>query len=169
MRSGDASGAVKAQIIDVSRKRVLKLGKTLAQVCVHSVAQRRGTENVAARTWRWRRCWELLGRYSMHDKCQTRKESMKRLATLALVLALTGCAAHVVHPGSANKFDSDAYDSVLVTHSVIETTKTDLANNAFPASIAGNVKTALNDLITGYNAADAAYQAYHNAALAGTA
>jgi hypothetical protein len=98
-----------------------------------------------------------------------RKETMKSIAVLALALALTGCAAHVIHPGSANKFDSDAYDAVLVAHSVIETTKTDLANNAFPASIAGNVKTALNDLVTGYNAADAAYQAYHNAALAGTA
>jgi hypothetical protein len=95
---------------------------------------------------------------------------MKRLfPTLALVLLLSGCAAHVIHPGSANKFDSDAYDSVLIAHSVIETTKTDLANNAFPASIAGNVKTALNDLIKAYDVADKAYIAYHNAALAGTA
>jgi hypothetical protein len=91
------------------------------------------------------------------------------MATIFLALVLAGCAAHVVHPGSANKFDSDAYDAVLVAHSVIETTKTDLANNAFPASIAGNVKTALNDLITGYNVADTAYKTYHSAALAGTA
>jgi hypothetical protein len=88
---------------------------------------------------------------------------------LVFVVVLAGCAAHIVHPGSANKFDSDAYDSVLITHSVIETTKTDLANNAFPASIAGNVKAALNYLVTAYNAADSAYQAYHTAAMAGTA
>jgi hypothetical protein len=94
---------------------------------------------------------------------------MKRLATLVLVLALTGCAAHVTHPGAANTFDSNSYDAVLVTHNVIETTKTDLANNAFPASIVPNVKTALNALIEGYNVADTAYQTYHSAALAGTA
>jgi hypothetical protein len=85
------------------------------------------------------------------------------------VVYFTGCAARVVHPGAANAFDSSAYDAMLVAHSVIETTKTDLANNAFPASIAGNVKTALNDLIKGYDVADTTYQAYHNAALAGTA
>jgi hypothetical protein len=93
---------------------------------------------------------------------------MKRIGLIA-VLLLAGCAARVVHPGAANKFDSDAYDAVLVAHSVIETTKTDLANNAFPASIAGNVKTALNDLIKGYNIADTTYQTFHQAAVAGKA
>lgn len=90
-------------------------------------------------------------------------------ATLALAVLLAGCAAHAVHPGAANKFDSDSYDAVLVTHNLIETTKTDLANNAFPAAIAGNVKTALNDLIKAYDIADTAYTTYHAAALAGTA
>jgi hypothetical protein len=94
---------------------------------------------------------------------------MKRFMGLLVLLALTGCAAHVIHPGSANQFDSDSYDAVLVAHSVIETTKTDLANNAFPASIATNIKAALNDLIKSYDIADTAYLAYHSAALAGTA
>ncbi len=97
---------------------------------------------------------------------------MKRRAvsTLALaVLFLAGCAAHAIHPGAANKFDSDSYDAVLVTHNLIETTKTDLTNNAFPASIAGNVKDAVNKLIAGYNVADTAYKTYHAAALAGNA
>src|ERR1700693_800702 len=93
----------------------------------------------------------------------------KLIPSLILAVALTGCGARPIHPGAANKFDSDSYDAVVVAHSVIETTKTDLANNAFPASIAGNVKTALNDLVKGYNTADSAYQAYHSAALAGTA
>ena len=92
-----------------------------------------------------------------------------RRFTLIAALILAGCAARPVHPGAANKFDSDSYDAVLVAHSVIETTKTDLANNAFPASIAGNVKVALNALITSYDAADKLYISYHNAALAGTA
>lgn len=90
-------------------------------------------------------------------------------ATFTLAVIFTACAARPIHPGAANAFDSGAYDSVLVTHTVIETTKTDLANNAFPANIAPAVKTALNALITSYDAADAAYIAYHNAALAGTA
>lgn len=95
---------------------------------------------------------------------------MRRSIAVALLgLMLVGCAAHVVHPGAANKFDSDSYDVVLVTHSVIETTKTDLANNAFPASIAGNIKAALNALIQGYNIADTSYQTYHKAALSGQA
>lgn len=89
-------------------------------------------------------------------------------ATLALAVLLAGCAVHAVHPGAANKFDSDSYDAVLVTHNLIETTKTDLANNAFPAAIAGNVKTALNDLIKAYDIADTAYTTFHQAALAGT-
>jgi hypothetical protein len=92
-----------------------------------------------------------------------------RWFTLIAALILAGCAARPVHPGAANKFDSDSYDAVLVAHSVIETTKTDLANNAFPASIAGTVKVALNGLITSYDAADKLYISYHNAALAGTA
>ena len=93
---------------------------------------------------------------------------MKRFSLIA-VLILAGCAARPIHPGAANVFDSNAYDSVLVAHSVIETTKTDLANGAFPASIAGNVKTALNALIASYDAADKLYLVYHSAALAGTA
>lgn len=93
---------------------------------------------------------------------------MKR-GLLIITLLLAGCAAHAVHPGSANKFDSDSYDAVLVAHNVIETTKTDLAGNQFPASIAGNVKDALNKLIQGYNIADTAYKTYHAAALAGQA
>lgn len=98
-----------------------------------------------------------------------RKRHRFTILVLALGLTLGGCAARPPHPGSANSYDSNAYDALIVSHSVIESTKTDLANNAFPASIAGNVKTALNDLITGYNVADQAYQVYHASALAGTA
>lgn len=94
---------------------------------------------------------------------------MRRLLPVLVLFALAGCAAHIIHPGAANKFDSDSYDAVLVAHSVIETTKTDLANNAFPASIAGSVKAALNGLISSYDAADKLYIVYHNAAMAGTA
>lgn len=95
---------------------------------------------------------------------------MRRLfAVLLILLSFSGCAARPIHPGAANQFDSTAYDTIFIAHNVIESTKADLAANKFPASIATNVVTALNKLVTAYNLADQAYLAYHNAALGGTA
>jgi hypothetical protein len=98
---------------------------------------------------------------------------------------MASCAKHVSHPGTANAFDSDAYDTLLVAHSVIETTKTDLVNGSFPAGIAGNVARALSGLVRGYNVLEQIYcgnqvqgpqgglqcapDSYHSAAMAGTA
>jgi hypothetical protein len=93
----------------------------------------------------------------------------KIVPALVLAVALMGCAKNPIHPGTANKFDSDSDDVLIVTDSLIKTTETDLTNGAFPASIAGNVKTALNDLIKGYDAARGTYLVYHNAAMAGKA
>lgn len=86
----------------------------------------------------------------------------RSIATVVLAAAfaaasLAGCAMHVQHPGTANAFDSDIYDTLLVSRSVIETTKTDLAASAFPVSIAGNVQSALNNLISAYNLLEGAY------------
>lgn len=86
-----------------------------------------------------------------------------------LAVLLVACAARPLHPGSANAFDSNSFDSLIVVKNVIDSTRTDLANNAFPANITGNVKTALNALIQAYNIADSAYLTYHAAAIAGTA
>lgn len=91
---------------------------------------------------------------------------------LCVILASLGCgtqAAKAPIPGSVNQFDSDTYLALVTAYNIIESTKSALANNQFPASIAGNVKTAVNDLVKAYNAADASYLIYHNAALAGTA
>jgi hypothetical protein len=79
----------------------------------------------------------------------------RRLAVLLpLTLLLSSCAAHVNHPGTANTFDSDTYDALLITDNVIQSTKTAYLSNQFPASIAPQVKTALNDLITAYDTAN---------------
>ena len=97
-----------------------------------------------------------------------------------LLLFLCGCAAHPIHPGTANSFDSGAYDTLSVADNVIQSTKADFAANKFPASIAGNVKTALNALINAYDIADTFYcgapvgtqcspNSYHSLAMAGTA
>jgi hypothetical protein len=81
---------------------------------------------------------------------------MKRFA-LVLALVLVGCAAHVNHPGTANSFDSGIYDTLLTTHSVIESTKADITANAFPANLLPGVKLALNGVITAYNTLDVVY------------
>ncbi len=104
---------------------------------------------------------------------------MRNILAVAL-LFICGCAAHPIHPGTANKFDSDSYDALLVTASVIESTKADLAANKFSPTLAPKVKTALNDLIKGYDDADLFYcgtpvgascapMSYHALALAGQA
>lgn len=94
---------------------------------------------------------------------------MRIVSVLLLAAVLTGCAARPIHPGAKNKFDSDAYDALLVTDSVIQSTKAALTNNSFPAAIAPKVKDALNYVITAYDATDTSYLVYHAAVIAGAA
>lgn len=96
---------------------------------------------------------------------------MKRFAVLALaVMFLGGCAAmKPVHPNQANTFDGAAYDTLTLAQSIIDSTKADLTAGAFPPSIVGNVKAALNDLIRAYDAAKPLYAEYHAAAYNGVA
>jgi hypothetical protein len=104
-------------------------------------------------------------------------------------LVLAGCAARVQHPGTANAFDSGAYDTLLVAHNVIESTKSDISAGVFPANVLPAVKVALNGLVDAYNALDTVYcnptngtipstgaatlqcsaSSYHALAMAGTA
>ena len=79
------------------------------------------------------------------------------IAVLALSLSLWACAARPVHPGTANKFDSSVYDTLLTTHKVIEDTKAEIDANSFSADILVKVKASLNLLITVYNDADTFY------------
>ena len=95
---------------------------------------------------------------------------MKKLFLVtALAIAMVGCASakYTVHPGAINLFDSQTYDTLLVTHTVIESAKADLASGKFPSTVASGVKLAVDNLVTAYNVADTAYQAYHIAASAG--
>lgn len=79
------------------------------------------------------------------------------LVTFLATSSLLGCAAHQIHPGTANTFDSTTYDTLMLTDNIIQSTKADLAANKFPVLIAPRVKAALNILISVYNAADIAY------------
>lgn len=95
---------------------------------------------------------------------------MMKTAILALALTFTGCAARPIHPGAANSFDSGAYDSLLVAHSIIESTKQQLStSDGFPSNIAPGVRLTLEYLIDSYNVAQKAYMAYHMAAMNGQA
>jgi len=49
------------------------------------------------------------------------------------------------------------FDALLTTHSVIESTKTELTNGTFPPDVQARVKAAANILITVYNDADTLY------------
>ena len=84
---------------------------------------------------------------------------MKALKMILGVMwfVLAGCAARPIHPGTANKLDSGVYDALLTTHSVIESTKGELASGTFPPEVQPRVKSALNILITAYNDADVLY------------
>jgi hypothetical protein len=74
-----------------------------------------------------------------------------------IFFVLAGCAKGPIHPGTANRVDFSVYDSLLTTHSVIESTKGELASGAFPPDVQPRVKNALNVLITAYNDADVLY------------
>jgi hypothetical protein len=109
---------------------------------------------------------------------------MKSTILVAMILCLSACAAGP-HPGTANAFDNATYNTLLVTDNVIQTTRADYAASKFPAAIMPQVKTALNDLIAAYDAADVLYcgqpvtgplgtlqcapGSYHAMAMAGTA
>jgi len=89
------------------------------------------------------------------------------LSTLAVLLivavALSGCAAYVIHPGATSSFDSHAYDALLVANDSINSAKAALSTGSLPT----NSVEYLNILIKSYNAADALYKVYHDAAVKG--
>jgi hypothetical protein len=96
---------------------------------------------------------------------------LRRNLVILAVLLTVGCAKHVSVPvpGSANSFDSDTYLSLILTDSLIQSTKADLANNSFPVTWVPNVKKALNSLIQAYDVANVSYQAYHTMAITNSA
>ena len=94
---------------------------------------------------------------------------MKAILAIVLCVGLLGCSQNPKPvTGAANLFDSGTYLTLVTTDNIIQSTKAALAAGSFPASVVGNVKTALNNLITAYDAADAVYITYHTAALSGT-
>jgi hypothetical protein len=89
------------------------------------------------------------------------------------LLATSGCS--LLHPvvvnvpGQVNTFDGTAYLTLVTAKGVIDQAKLDVVNGVFPVNLVSNIKVAINDAVNAYNVADQAYQAYHTAAVAGTA
>jgi hypothetical protein len=74
------------------------------------------------------------------------------MAVLLLAFAATACATrYTVHPGSLNKADSVAYDTLLIAEKSIDEAKT------------SNPGAALNTLIQAYNVARNSWLTYRGA------
>ncbi len=80
-----------------------------------------------------------------------------------LCMALTSCAAYMVHPGAVNKSDSVAYDTLLVAGAVIDQAKVEITAGKLPATL----KPAFNRLVVSYNTARNVWLTYRTAVKAG--
>jgi hypothetical protein len=98
---------------------------------------------------------------------------------LAVALAISiGCGStYHVHPGAAGYASgtptsvqvaaSQWYDDLSATDAVIQQTRAAFLAGKFPATIAPKVHDAFNYLVQSYNAAQAAWLAFNQAATAG--
>lgn len=80
------------------------------------------------------------------------------IVAILLAVSLSACKAPV-HPGSANSFDSAAFDTLHTAQAVIEASK--LLAQTQPE------KDVLNKVIAAYNTTLDAYTAYHQIAVTG--
>lgn len=85
------------------------------------------------------------------------------VAALLLSVAVAGCVKNPIHPGTANRFDSDTADALMVADSTIIDAKADVKAGTLPASAI----PIANQVIKAYDVARAAWLTYHDAALAG--
>ena len=83
--------------------------------------------------------------------------------SLVVMLTLAGAACHKTAtapvPGQLNTFDAVTYRALSDAQAAINSFKADIASGKLTETPA--IKTALNQLITDYNAANTLYQAYH--------
>jgi len=87
------------------------------------------------------------------------------IAVLGCGMALgAGCHSSAIKApvpisGSVNQFDSDTYRGLMDAEAAINSLKADIAVGRLTET--PTIKTALNQAITDYNAANALWQAYH--------
>ena len=95
----------------------------------------------------------------------SRRDYRAILAAILLSLILASCVACVkqgtiVHPGQANTFDGQAYDTIITLRAAVQQASMEVAN--FPM-----YKDQVNQAVASFNALEQAYITYHQAALAG--
>lgn len=90
---------------------------------------------------------------------------MRKRALLPVLLVMTmlaGCAKHAVQapiPNQINTFDGWAYRTLFDAQAALNSLRADAEAGKLPASI----KPILNQVFVDYNAAQAAYKAWHDA------
>jgi hypothetical protein len=87
---------------------------------------------------------------------------MKKIVLLCILLVCTGCAKKTTAPvpGAINSFDSTTYRALMDAQAAINSFKADIASGKLTETPA--IKTALNQAIQDYDAADALWQTYHS-------
>ena len=90
------------------------------------------------------------------------------LPILLVLVLLAGCAKHAVQapiPNQINTFDGWAYRTLYDAQAAINSFKADVASGKVAET--PTIKAIVNQMITDYNAANMAYQAWHAAGGAG--
>jgi hypothetical protein len=86
-----------------------------------------------------------------------------KIAALLLVLPFAmstpACSRYVVHPGSLNKTDSAAYDTLLVAETMINQARADYQSQQLP----DQTREAFNTLVRAYNVARQSWITYRGA------
>jgi hypothetical protein len=75
------------------------------------------------------------------------------------LLLCAACSRYAVHPGSLNKTDSAAYDTLLVAEAAIDQARIEYNAGTLPASS----KTPLDALVKAYNVARESWLTYRGA------
>jgi hypothetical protein len=114
----------------------------------------------AGYSWLFRFCHTVAG--NLTTAFGNRIPGMKAAAlllVLPLAMSAQACSRYVVHPGSLNKTDSAAYDTLLVAESMINQARADYQSQQLP----DQTRDAFNNLVRAYNVARQSWITYRGA------
>ena len=99
----------------------------------------------------------------------TKRKPTYALAGVLLLTLLAGCATAnkptTLPPGAINSFDANSYIALMGIQAGLNSVKADFSAGKIPATF----RPQLNQAITAYNSAEAAWHAYHSGANGDTA
>lgn len=93
----------------------------------------------------------------------TRPMRSCQAAAILIIILLSGCikqGSPALHPGAANAFDSQSYDTIITLRAAVQQASMEVTQ--FP-----QYKEQVNQAVTAFNTLQDAYKTYHTAALAG--